>query len=274
MKGNKNKNGFNMLPGQLTLWDIEITEKPKNITENVVLVTENPILDTNNEEKSPKISNSFTKQNIPDKQQQAMDKYKESPNLSRIIEYCGGGVGIELLHGDGYKTIYVNAEGKEEFTSIKKIPVLPMDEIVYYKDPKVRFSNIQEEKLKELQQSTPGAKVIKRKADENILVELQDKVISINPQGWVLEFKGCKAVYKEDEVELHQDPSPQVSIEDIQRAVKLRDIVEAQHGERTIIGEIVHVYGPGNVTLNIAFDNYTKETAVHRSRITKLIKCA
>jgi hypothetical protein len=54
MKGNKNKNGFNMLPGQLTLWDIEITEKPKNITENVVLVTENPILDTNNKKNHQK----------------------------------------------------------------------------------------------------------------------------------------------------------------------------------------------------------------------------
>lgn len=284
MKGNKNKTESFMLPGQLTLWDIEITEKPKNVTEN-------PILDTKITEKNLEtgvlytelsIVNKTEKNEKPSKPLELTDKqrdfitkndYFKNENLSRIIKYCGGGVGIELLHGEGYKTIYVNAEGKEEFTFVKKIPILPMDETVYYKDSEVRFTKIQEEKFKELQSSTPGAKVINRKGDDNIILEYADKVVSINLQGWVLEFNGCKAVYEDDEV--LQDPVDEpVDLAEMQKSIKLGDIVEAQHGERTITGEIVHIYGPGNVTLNIAFDNYTKQTAVPRGRVIKILKCA
>jgi hypothetical protein len=256
------KNLPEQLPGQLTLWDIEITKKPEEVTEK-------PVSSTKAVEKIEKINKSFTEQ-----QAKAIDKYKTSSELNRIIYYCGRGVGIELQYENTYKTIYVNTRGEEEFTLNRKTPILPMDEILYYKTPEARFNNTQEERLKDLLQKTPDAKVIKRKGDDNILLEYADKVVSINSIGWVLEFKGCKAVYKEDELIGQQDHSPEVGIKDIQRHIKLGDIIEAQYGQRLIKGEIVHIYGPGNETLNIVFDNGTKHTAVHKSRVIKLIKCA
>lgn len=260
MKSKNNREAM-MLPGQLTIWDIEITEKPKKVTETAVSFTKT-------EEKVIKISDSFT-----ELQSKVIEKYKVHPELNRIIYYCGGGVGIELQHEDSFKTIYVNKQGKEEFTSEKKIPIIPMDKILYYESTRNLANNIQEEKLKELLLKIPQGKVIKRKSDDNILVELLEEVISINPLGWILEFKGCKAVYSEDEVQM-QDPAPEVNIKDIQKVIKLGDIVEAKYGSRLVQGEIVRVYGPSNVTLNIVFDNGTKHTAIHRSCVTKLIKCA
>lgn len=257
----KNRREALLLPGQITFWDIEITEKPKKVIEKFVSFTKT-------EEKSSKTGDLFT-----EVQNKVVEKYKTFPELNRIIHYCGGGVGIELAYEDFYKTIYINTAGKEEFTWNKKLPVLPMDKIVYYKSPNNMANNTQEEKLKEVLQKTPYSKVIRRKADENIIVELPGKVISINAIGWVLEFQGCKTIYCEDEVE-KQELAIELNIKDLQKSVKLGDIIEAQHGQRLIQGEIVHVYGPGIVTLNVVFDNGTRHTAIHRSRITKLIKCA
>jgi hypothetical protein len=280
----QNKNLQELIPGQLTLWDIEITQKAEIITEKPSLYTETVDKLPNNEvsytELSPKGISPETEKPInllelTFGQQDFLYKNNiyENENLNRVIKYCGGGLAMELQYEDSYKTIYVNTQGKEEFTSGCKIPVLPMDKILYYKSALTELNSTQEAKLKDLLEKLPEAKVIRRKADNNILIEFKDKVISINSIGWVLEFQGCKAVYEEDEVERH-DLVKEVNIEDIQKSIKLGDIIEAQHGQRKIKGEIVRVYGPGNVTLNIVFDNGSKHTAVHRSRVTKLIKCA
>jgi hypothetical protein len=284
MKSNKSKTESFMLPGQLTLWDIEITEKSKIVTENPISYTET--VDKVAEIKvlytellpigiSAETEKSINPLELTDRQQDFLNKNNiyENKNLNRVIKYCGGGLGIELQYGDSFKIVYVNTQGREEFSSNKKIPVLPMDKILYYKSALSEFNNTQEEKLKEILQKTTGAKVIRRKADDNILIEIQDKVVSINPIGLVLEFYGCKTAYEEDEVE-RQDPVEEVNIKDLQKSIKLGDIIEAQHGARVISGEIVRVYGPGDVTLNIVFDNGAKHTAIHRSRVTKLIKCA
>jgi hypothetical protein len=250
-----------MLPGQITFWDIEMTEKHKKVTEK-------PVSFIKTEQKVTEIGNSYT-----EKQGKVIDKYKGFNNLERIIHYCGGGIGIELFNEEGYKTIYINKQGKEEFTSGKKLPVLLMDRIIYYKFFQSVINNMQEEKLKEVLKENPEGIVIRRKADDRIQVQLPDKVISINPIGWTLEYQGCRAVYENDEVD-RQDRTVEANIEDIQKAIKLGDFIEAQHGQRLIQGEIVHIYGSGNETLNISFDNNTRETAIHRSRVTRLIKCA
>lgn len=250
-----------MLPGQITIWDIEITEK-------VNKKTEKPFIDTEKSKEVTEDKNKHTTQ-----QQIVIEKYKSLSELNRVISYSGGGVGIELVYGSSYRTIYVNSQGKEEFTSERKLPVLPMDKIIYYQNPIGTFNDTQEDKLKELMVKYPEAKVIRRKADDRIHVGLVDKVISINPIGWILEYQGCKAVYEDDEVDI-QKPILETNAEEAQSEIKLGDIIEAQHGQRLIKGEIVNVYGPGGVTLNIVFDNGTKHTAIHRSKVTKLIKCA
>jgi|GEM_PF-1271212 len=262
------------IEGQLTLWDIEVTEKPSSFTKpekkeselNDSFTTLTPVIIKKETEKPQKCLE------LTSEQQDFLDKNKifENENLNRVIKYCGGGVGVELLQESNINTIYVNKEGKQEYTFDKKIPVLPMDRILYYKTAVTEFNSKQQERLKDLLREVPNGKVIKRKGDENILVDVHDMVISINPEGWVLEFNGCNAIYTEDEVE-HKEP---FDLETLQESVKIGDIVEASYGDRTIAGEIFSVYGPSNVTLNIIFDNGKNHTAICRKCVKSLIKSA
>lgn len=169
------------LIGQLSIFDIQVTEKPKNITKAIEKVTKNEV-------EIIKI------QNISQEQQALIDGYKSDPRLSRIIKYCGGGLGIELLYQNSFKTIYVNRKGIKEFVSDKKSSVLPMDTILYYKNSDIETTDIettdiQEEKLKDLLEHTQYKRIIKRTGDENILIEADGKVLDILPNGWVLEFE-------------------------------------------------------------------------------------
>ncbi|MFV3013913.1 hypothetical protein ACLD43_18600 [Clostridium botulinum] len=242
------------IEGQLTIWDVQITKKPTPVTKTEELTTKNKVKDT-------KSVNSLT-----EIQGRAIEKYKNSPELNRIIRYCGGGVGIELKLGNSFRSIYINSQGKEEFEFNKVSAVLPMDEILYYKDL-LKTNDIQEEKLKNLQEKLELKKIIRRKGDENIIIELEHKVISIIPRGWVLEFQECKAIYKEDEV--IKEPKEIFDIEAMRESIKVGDLVEAMHGDRIITGEICRVYGLGNMILNIIFDNRTKHTAISRMSVLK-----
>lgn len=239
-----------LTPGQLSLWDMEITESNKKVTEN-------PESFTKTVEQVTKILDSST----------VLEKYKSKEDLSRIIQYYGGGYGIEILDQDAYKTIYLNKEGKEEFSFNKKIPVLPMDKILYYKQD-LQPNSFQAERLQGLRTKYPMAKIIKRRGHEDIILELQDKVISITPE-WVLEYQNVKAIYSEDEV-IQEDAAE--DLETIQRRVKPGDFVQAEYGKGLIEGTIVHEYGLGNEILNIVFGN--KHTAIGRMHVVKILKSA
>lgn len=175
-----------LTPGQLSLWDIEITQKSISVIKMEENFTKIEVLDI-------KKANSVTKE-----QEKIIKEYKGNTRLQRIIQYCGGGVGIELLDKEAYKTIYVNKEGKEEFSFNKKIPVMPMDKILYYKQD-LRPNGLQEERLQSLKAKYPMAKVIKRRGNQDIILELQDKVICITLE-WVLELDNVEVIYSEDEV--------------------------------------------------------------------------
>lgn len=252
-----------MVQGQLSIWEIESIKKPSSYmkTEEKVREMEVPFTKSLTEittEESEKPSKLLE---LTEKQQRLLDKKSilGNENLFRVIKYCGGGLGIELINEDSYKTIYVNTEGEEEFNYNKRLSVLPMDTILYFKD-ELTINQLQEERLKEFKDNT--IKIIKRKGDENIIVELQDKIASINPIGWVLEFNNCKAIYEESEiVKAEEKPTNREVIGD---DVKVGDIVEAYYGKEIIQGEIVREYGVGNQILNIIFDSGKKHTAIGR----------
>lgn len=240
------------IEGQLTLWDVMGTTK--------------------NEKPSAVESKVLTADKASSPIQGIIEKYRMNPGLNRIIKYCGGGMGIELQEGAGYKTIYVNKNGAEEFEYGKKSAVLPMDEIVYYKRSE-STNDIQEDKLQKLKGTTRVKEVVRRKGDENILVVTDGKVISINREGWVLEFNGVQAVFEVDEVVKDLPEEESESMEDIQKAVKEGDAIEAKYGDKTIRGRICRIYGMG-MALNVIFDNGTKHTAINRKSVTKLVKSA
>lgn len=233
------------IEGQLTIWDVQITKEPTPVTKTEEKVTEK--------------ADSFT----------VLERYKIRENLSRIIKYCSGGWGIELDTADGFETIYINRQGKEEFTKKKKLPVLPMDKILHYKE-NLHTNEIQEKKLEEIKSKYKVLKEIRRKGDENVIIELENKVISVIPKGWVLEFHGCKTIYKEDEV--IREFEEIIDIEAMRESIKVGDLVEAMHGDRIIRGEICRVYGLDNVTLNIIFDNGKKHTAIPRMCVLKKLR--
>ncbi|HBJ2602743.1 TPA: hypothetical protein ACXDAM_002267 [Clostridium botulinum] len=230
------------IEGQLTIWDVQITKKPTKVTKIEEKVTES--LDW----------------------LMILERYKSKKNLSRIIQYCGGGYGIEVTTTEGVRTIYINRKGKEEFQFNRKSSVLPMDKILFYKKD-LQPNKIQEQKLQEIKSKHDVIREIRRKGDENILVELEHKVISIVPKGWVLEFQECKVVYKEDEV--IKEVEEVFDIEAMRKSIRVGDWVEATYRNRKITGEICRVYGPDNMTLNIIFDNGRKHTAMSRMGVLK-----
>lgn len=267
------KRASSSLEGQLSLWDIEITQKPKEITKTEEKVTENEDLFTISLKEITAIENEKTKRplELEVKQQEFLQKNKifENENLIRVISYCSGGLGIEIQEGIEFKTIYVNAEGKEEFTKNKKLPVLPMDKIIYYKN-ELKANEIQEKKLLSLKQENNDLKEIRRKGDENIIAELPGRTISINSIGWVLEFQGVKVIYSEDEVVQNEI----IDKKDIQSKVKVGDIIESTYSGKVIVGRVIRVYGPCNETLNILFDNEKRHTAIPKLMVNKILECA
>lgn len=251
-----------LAPEQLSIWDINITESKEKVTENTACVTEfiNKVTTTANDKTINPLKPTEEQQKFLDQ-----NKTMENENLSRIIKYSGGGLGIEVNAEEGVRTIYLNRAGEQEFIKDKRLAVLPMDKILYYKED-LQPNSLQEEKLREIKTKYNGAKIVKRKGDLNILVEVPRKVISINPVGWVLEFYEVQAVYEDSEV---IKDNVAEDLQHIQQGVKLGDFVQAMYGKEVIEGKIIREYGLGNEILNIIFDN--KHTAIGRSHVLKIL---
>lgn len=278
-----------LVPGQLSIFDIQIAEKPKSFTkkaemaiENGVLVTEKPVLATEiitkvTSEKSEKIINPL----VPNEEQQQFlekNKVKENENLSRVIKYCGGGLGIEVVYENSYRTTYINKNGREEFTTANKSPVLPMDKILYYKS-EFNANTIQKENLQKVLDKFKSSikRVIKRKGDRSILIELPDKVIDILENGWIIDFTSINRVdcNQEDVMKILVDEKEEEeSTVSVISKAKVGDYVQAMHGKNIIEGTIVREYGMGKDILNIIFENGTKHTAIGKMQILKILKSA
>jgi hypothetical protein len=110
------------LIGQLSIFDIPVIEKPKNIRKVV--------------EKSTDIHE------ISQEQHNVISKYKADITLNRLIHYAGGGVGIELKDNGAFETIYVNRQGTEEFKWSKQLAVMDMDKIILDKSVVVNAGDL------------------------------------------------------------------------------------------------------------------------------------
>lgn len=93
--------------------------------------------------------------------------------------------------------------------------------------------------------------LIKRYGDKNYIVITDDETLAINPKGWILNFKS-EAIFNENEI-----------IKD--KVIEVGDTVKVEYGGKEHIGKVVHIYGPGNCTLNVVFDN--KHTAFYRDNV-------
>lgn len=229
--------------GQIALWDLP---EPKDIIKQEILSPDVKLIENEND---------ITIGKCTEQQSEFLNKNKafENESLSRVIKYCGGGLGIEYLSNGVFKTDYVNKDGINEFT-LGKSEVLPMDKIIFHKG-NFSTNELQEKKLKEIKGIQ---KVIKRAGDENIIVLLADKVISINSKGWVLEFFGVQAIFDLSEVQEQEGANDEL---------KVGDNVEVQYGDEFYKGVVTSIYNGGN-TINCIFDN--RHTAFYKTFVKKL----
>ena len=248
------------IEGQVSLWDIADIDNYNNnnyilvnkvSSENPILFTKLPIKETNT-----KIEKKENRLNITVEQQEFLTKNSimKNENLSRLIIHCSGGLLIELFNQEAYKTICINLSGVKEFEYDKKASPLPMDKIIYYKN-EFKANGIQEKKLLEIQDRV--LKVIRRKGDENIIALTEDKVISINSKGWVLEFNNINVC--ETEVIINKNA--------VEEKVRVDDNVEVQYGEDIFKGVVTRIYNNGD-TINCIFDN--RHSAFYRKCVRKI----
>lgn len=240
------------LEGQLSVWDVleRITESDTKTPENKILEKAYvPIINYYNES-----------------QEKCIKKYEKIPGLNRIIKYSFGAIGVELKEGDLYKTIYINNNGIEEFSIQDKSSVLPNDKIIFYnKNSEFNTNSIQEERLKEVQEK--AEEVIRRKGDENIIVQLKDKTLSINKKGWVLEFLKTKI---EEEVDKNIKKSSKEGSND---EISIGDVIRFQYDKDEVLeGKVTHIYGQSKESLCVGFSK--GNTAIWKGLVKEIISKA
>ncbi|KGN00328.1 hypothetical protein IRP63_05305 [Clostridium botulinum] len=255
--------------GQISIFDIQATKATKKIPEKPRQII--------NKVTPVKIEKNVNPLELTELQQKFLDKNSviKNENLSRLIKYCSGGLGIELIAPGGFKTIYVNKQGVEEFELDKRINVLPMDQVLYYKKG-LKINDLQENRLKIIKEKYKRLKEIRRKGDENIIVEAHGKVISINHIGWILEFNNVQAIYSQNEVIQEQNEESEIfDIKQMQKSVRVGDKVQAYRSKSEIItGVITREYGIGNEILNISFKRgeVGASTAIGRRQVIKILE--
>ena len=193
-----------------------------------------------------------------------VNKYRDT--CSRIAQ-----VEKKLFIEIGDKTISFEPDGKESNVFIKDMLLRPKDKILVANE----YKPINDKQIKTLNRFTDIDKVIKRKSDNNILIQYDNFCIAVYPSGHFAKWKSA-AVYEDDEVysideieninEIFSVSKEVEEIEKTEEALKLGDKVEFDyHGLKQ--GEIVRIYNKGE-TVNVCWDN--KQTAFYYKSVTKI----
>lgn len=214
---------------------------------------------------------------LTEKQKEFLKKNKimENEGLSRILLHPDNSILIENQikneEGELYISHFINTEGKSEFYFYNKSPVLPWDRIFYYNPAleKIPLTKVQKCKLQNILDKTKAVKrVIHRKGDENIIIELESEIRSITPIGWELPFKNIKQIEcKKDEV--YFIPSEKEDLDEIQNRVKPGYMVKAMYGKEVLQGIILSSYGMNKSILTIKTDRMC--TAIGRRQVLSIV---
>lgn len=217
--------------GQLSLWDIEIPKKEVSFTKI--------------DEKVTKMDRSFTKVTPGGTvEEDILNKYRDTAD--KIIKTCSGRYIVHINNG----SIHHTGKGDIDFKTETLTPILPIDKILYSKNDEL-INEIQKKVLLRLKSENNVKQVIKRYGDKNYIVITDYETLAINPKGWILNFKS-EAIFNENEI-----------IKD--KVIEVGDTVKVEYGGKEHLGKVVHIYGPGNCTLNVVFDN--KHTAFFRDNV-------
>lgn len=140
------------IDGQLSIFDIKIPE----------------------EKAQPSIVREISKISID------IEKYKDGAN--RIIR-TGNYINVEYKEGISYRTVMINREGKEVLELDRKAPVHPFSKLIYAAED-FEINILQKERAR-----TFDKPILKRYGDENLIIDCGNKIASILPNGWALEYK-------------------------------------------------------------------------------------
>ncbi len=205
--------------GQMSIWNI-----PAKAPEKIEKIEEH--------------SDTKTEPLLTQEQAKIYERYMSVTNVRRVVKRSGY-LAIEVQTNDEIKTHYIKADGMEDFSVDKETAVLPGDKIIYHSNFEIENTKIQNDKLQQLLCSSRDKikRVIKRKGDFNILVEMQDKVIDILPNGWALDFETIKSIdCTKDEIfiipekiESKEPVMNESNLKTMQQSIKVGDFVESEY---------------------------------------------
>lgn len=221
-------------------------------------------------DEQPKKVNVFTPKEDKNIFNDLIKKYKN--NCSRIVK-----VENKLYVEIENHTLSFKPDGEVADVFVKDMVLRPKDEILVANE----YKPITELQIKALNKFTDIDKVIKRKSDNNILIQYDNFCISIYPSGHFAKWKS-PAAYKEDDVynideiqninkmhgEVIENVGMEVKTEEVikEEVLKVGDKVRFDyHGLQE--GKITRIYNKGE-TVNVTWDN--KCTAFYYKNVEKI----
>lgn len=199
-----------------------------------------------------------------------IDKYRDK--CTRIVK-----VEKKLYVEIGDQTLSYEADGEPGGIFIRDMLLRPKDEILVANE----YKSITAEQIKTVKNKMHVDKFIKRKSDNNILIQYDNFCMAIYPSGKFAKWKSA-AVFKENEVyrideiedinkineEIKEDPKLEevIEISESEETLRLGDKVKFDyHGPKE--GNIVRIYNKGE-TVNVSWDN--KQTAFYYKSVVKI----
>lgn len=175
------------------------------------------------------------------------------------------------------ETLSFEADGEPGGIFIRDMLLRPKDEILVANE----YKSITAEQIKTLKNKMHIDKFIKRKSDNNILIQYDNFCMAIYPSGKFAKWKS-EAVFKENEVygideiedinkineEIEEDPKVEgvTEISESEETLRLGDKVKFNYdGPKE--GNIVRIYNKGE-TVNVSWDN--KQTAFYYKSVVKI----
>lgn len=225
-----------VLDGQISIFDIPHKE-----------VQSSTLIKPQEKENESPIVNKFN---------ELIEKFKDKCTRIFMVE---GKLHIEIDD----KTISYTEDGKEENIFIKDMLVRPKDEILVSNEKKL----ITEEQFKTLKK-IQSDKYIKRKSDNNILIQYDNFCLAIYPSGHFAKWKSPvmytdEEVYTYDELLKYNDEENKTDTND---KLNIGDKVRFDyHGMKE--GIITWIYNSGE-SVNVQWDN--KQTSFYYKSIEKI----
>ncbi|MCQ2017256.1 hypothetical protein [Clostridium butyricum] len=175
------------------------------------------------------------------------------------------------------QTLSFESDGEASHIFVKNMLLRPKDEILVANE----YKSITAEQIKTVKNKMNVDKFIKRKSDNNILIQYDNFCMAIYPSGKFAKWKSA-AVFKDNEVysiseieninkmheEIKEDPKVEVVTEiyESEETLRLGDKVKFDYdGPKE--GNIVRIYNKGE-TVNVSWDN--KQTAFYYKSVVKI----